>query len=484
MPPRLFQRGLVVLIGAALLGGGVGCQKEGSSTATPPPDAATNSEGPGPNTVELKVSWWGSPERDLRTTQAIRLFEAQNPGIKVSIEHYASTQGKGIVGTDYWPTLNKHAADGQLPDVMQHDYAYIEEWTARGLLQPLDAFVQDGGIDLSDVTAAVVDGGKVNGKVMAVSLGINTQSIVLDTNAFAAAGVALPGDDWTWNDLERIALAIHTKLGIWGFGAGLHNYTPGWKAVYLSKGQWVFSPDGKALGYMDDRPWVEHWEMILRLQAAGALPRRQEEPMTSNVEALPLAFGKAAMEFVHSNQLVSLWTAAGTARTLKALPLPRVAGGRSPVYLKPSQYFSMTRDCKHPREAAKLIDFFTNNVEANLILGGERGVPIAGKVVAALTPKLSKQALETFNLIERAKAYATALPPNDPVGWTKVLTEVFNPKVVESVMNLVWTPEMAMKVFRTEANELLAGRSLPDGGGVVPQTPDAGGDIAADRTSN
>ena len=26
----------------------------------------------------------------------------------------------------------KHAADGTLPDIMQHDYAYIEEWTTKG----------------------------------------------------------------------------------------------------------------------------------------------------------------------------------------------------------------------------------------------------------------------------------------------------------------------------------------------------------------
>jgi len=137
---------------------------------------------------------------------------------------------------------------------MQHDYAYIEEWTKRGLLRPLDDEIAAGTLNLSDVLPALVDGGKVGGKVMGIPLGINTQSIVLDTNAFAAAGVALPTDEWTWADFEKIAMDIHTKTGKWGFGTGLHGYTPGWKAVTLSTGTVYYgklSADGNTL-LLDD----------------------------------------------------------------------------------------------------------------------------------------------------------------------------------------------------------------------------------------
>jgi multiple sugar transport system substrate-binding protein len=423
-----------------------------------------------PAGVQLKVAWWGSPDRHLRTQQVIAMFEATHPGIKVAVEHYDNTQGKGIVGTDYWPTLNAHAADHTLPDVMQQDYAYIEEWTKRGLLRSLDDMIANGTVNLADVLPALVDSGRVTGQVMGISLGTNTQSIVLDTNAFADAKIPIPADDWTWTDFERIALEIKAKLGIFGFGPALHGYTAGWKAVYLSEGQWVFSADGKSLGYSDDLPWIQHWQMILRLKAAGALPRLDQEPGTSNIEAVPLAVGKSAMEFAHSNQLVALWTAAGSARTLKTLPVPRMPGGKSPVYLKPSQYFSVTSNTTHPREAAQLIDFFTNNIDANMILAGERGVPISSKVLGALKPKLSKQAAESFNLIERAGAYATKLPPNDPPEWTTILTKIFTPEVENAVMNGTRTPEEAVALFRVQASDVLAGRGLPDGG-----TPGDGG---------
>src|SRR5206468_3813350 len=110
-------------------------------------------------------------------------------------------------------------------------------------------------------------------------------------------------------------------------------------------------------------------------------------------------------------------------------------------------YFSVTATSKHAKEAAEFISFFTNDLDANIVLNGERGVPIATKVATGLKPKLSKMAAESFDLIDRANKYATKLPPNDPPAWTTILTQILTPKVEIPVMNLVWTPEMAVANF-------------------------------------
>jgi multiple sugar transport system substrate-binding protein len=339
---------------------------------------------------------------------------------------------------------------------MQHDYAYIEEWTNRGLLRPLDDLVANGSLDLSDVPPGLVDGGRVGGKLVGVSLGINTQTVVIDTDVFAAAGVPIPSDSWTWQDFKQIANKLHEKTGIWGAGGSFHGYTPGWKAVTLSTGQWVFSADGKALGYTDDRPWIHHWNILLSLVDEGSAPPLALEPKGSNVEALLTVTKKSAMEHLHSNQLVAMWTAAGASRHFKLLPLPRVEGGISPVYMKPSQYFSVTSTSSHPVEAAAFIDFVTNSIPANQVLGGERGVPIANKVLAALKPTLSAMAAESFNLIERANVYATKLPPNDPPAWTNILTTIFTPQVERPIMGELITPKDGVQLFRDQASAALA----------------------------
>src|SRR5205814_2474109 len=191
-----------------------------------------------------------------------------------------------------------------------------------------------------------------------------------------------------------------------------------WKSIYLSLGQWVFSPDGKSLGYTDDQPWIDHFNMLLRLKKAGALPGIMDEPMMGNVESLLMVTKKSGMEHIFSNQLVGMAAAATTAnmnmpRKFKLLPLPKVKTGKSPIYMKPSQYFAVTATSQHPKEAAQVIDFFTNDVDANKILKGERGVPINTKVLAALKADLDPTSADSFDLIQRGGAYATKLPPND-----------------------------------------------------------------------
>jgi multiple sugar transport system substrate-binding protein len=475
----LFTRSLT-LAAALVLAAPAGCDDESKpgpvDAPVQPKDGGTDSGG-GENIIQLKLAWWGGTTRAERTNQVAKMFEAQNPNIKISTEFYMTTQGTGTPGKDYWPTMNKYAMDGTLPDIMQQDYAYIDEWTGRQLLRPLDDYLSDGSLKLSDVPAAFIDGGKVKGKVMAISLGTNTQAMVVDVEVLAKHNITVPNDDWTWEDFERIAMEVKTKEGIFGAGSGLWGYTPGWKAVYLSLGQWVFSADGKALGYTDDQPWIDHYDMLLRLKRAGALPTLAQEPMGSNVESLLMVTKKSAMEHVFSNQVVGLWTAAnqannGVARNFKVLPLPKVKDRRSPVYMKPSQYFSITASSKHPKEAAKFIEFFTNNIDANKILDGERGVPVNTKVLTALKASSDKITGDSFDLITRAMSYATALPPNDPPTWTNLLNMLLTPTSKE-IMDEKVTAEAGVAHFRKHASAFLNGMPLPDAG-IPPSPSDAG----------
>jgi len=157
--------------------------------------------------IELQMTWWGSQNRHDRTIKVIEMYEADHPNIDIVYE-FANF-------TDYWTKLNTQAAGGQLACLMQHDYAYLAEWANRGLLLPLDSYYEDGTIDVSNVAQGLLDGGKVSDHYYGISLGTNSQSIILDVDAFAKAGLDLPAADWTWKDFEDISIAMHEKLGIW-----------------------------------------------------------------------------------------------------------------------------------------------------------------------------------------------------------------------------------------------------------------------------
>jgi multiple sugar transport system substrate-binding protein len=138
------------------------------------------------------------------------------------------------------------------------------------------------------------------------------------------------------------------------------------------------------------------------------------------------------------------------------VPLPRQEGGHTAQYIKPSMFWSITRDAKHPEEAAMFIDFFTNSVAANEILLAERGVPVSSVVKESLKPFLEPAAIESFDFLSIVEADSIPVPPPDPVGWADVRNNVYYPEFVDPVLYGLITPEEGAATFRELANEVLA----------------------------
>ena len=260
-------------------------------------------------------------------------------------------------------------------------------------------------------------GGKIDGKLYGVNLGNNSQAFVIDVDAFKKAGIDLPPADWTWDDFEKICLELHEKLGIWGMGGGVADQQL-WKSVYLGYGQWVYAKDGKSLGYTDDQYLINHMKMLRRLIDAGAYPPRDvelSEYFNAGPEGSAIVKGKAAMVHFWSNQLTAIWSAAGQDRNFTMAHVPRPKDGCcSGNYIKPSMFFAITSQAKHPKEAAMFIDFFINSLDANKILMAERGVPVSSVIRKELKEMLDRPQREAFDFLERVQAYCSPLPPSDP----------------------------------------------------------------------
>ena len=404
--------------------------------------------------VELKIAWWGSQVRHEATIKVIEMYQKLNPNVSITYE-FAGFD-------DFWTKMTTMAAGGQLPDIMQQDYSRITEWQSRNLLEPLDSYMASKAIDLSDVAKPILDSGRINGKLYAVSLGSNSYSMMLDVDAFKKAGIPLPAQDWTWDDFEKIALQLHEKLGIYGIGGGFEVDELAWKSVYLADGQNLYTPDGKALAYKDDSLLVDNLKMLLRLIKAGAAPTYQEYlatfgGTTGNIQMDAIVTGKAVIEAVWSNQVVAVATASGPGRNFAVVHLPRLKhGGEAGNFLKPSQFFSVTSQSKNKVEAAKFIDFFTNNIDANLILNAERGVPVAAKVRNALKQTVSPINKTVFEYLDRVAKDAAPTPPPEPARHAEIRANVYVPLIREQVFYGVLTPEEAAKRLRVQAMEILS----------------------------
>jgi multiple sugar transport system substrate-binding protein len=121
--------------------------------------------------------------------------------------------------------------------------------------------------------------------------------------------------------------------------------------------------------------------------------------------------------------------------------------------MKNSQYFSVTANTKVAEEAAKFISYFTNDIEANKILLGERGVPFASKVRTELQAAVSEAQKATFVYVDEVEKLNAQVDPIYPPNyggiydvWKLVTDEIMYEKV---------TPEDGAKKFRTQADEIL-----------------------------
>jgi len=399
---------------------------------------------------QMRVVWWGSQARHDRTIAVVEMYEAAHPEVDIVYE-FANFN-------DYWTLMNTQAAGGELACVINQDYAYLAEWARNGLLQPLDPFVESGAIDLSAVEDVFIAGGRVDDQLYGVSLGTNSQSIIIDVDAFEAAGVELPPLDWTWDDFEAIALQLHESLGVWAYGAPTLGDDQIWTAMMVSLGLTPFNEDGNPLGFSDDQPIIDHFSRLLRLQEAGAIMTPEEASQyATGPENSPIVAGAAAMQYQWSNQVVAIFSAAGEDRHFRLWPMPRPANAvGSANYLKPSMFFSISATCDMPDVAADFINFFTNSTEANDILAAERGVPISSVVREHLAANLDAVGTETFTFLETVAETASPIFPPNPPGYNDIRNNVWTPLFHDPVLYGQISVEEGVALFRSEAEAILS----------------------------
>ena len=354
--------------------------------------------------VRLRCFWWGNPDRDRRTKAMLDAY-SKKTGTQISAE----SLGWG----DYWTKLGTQTAGGNAPDLIQMDYRYLFEYALRGTLLPLDAL-----LPLPDFSAQERDGGKVEGKLYGVNLGSNSKALVYDTGMLEKVGVKAIDLNWTWDDFARIVGEI-SKVNpgkYWGAGDN-SKQEPGFEQWLNQQGKSLYSAQGKVAFTRDDAAgWFDLWD---KLRKAGAVsPAEVSAAVNSKIEDYELTRGLAAMNFIHSNQVVAFQ--ALNKNKLAIGPFPRGKSGSSGHYIKPSQMMSVSARCKAPEEAARVIQAMVTDPESVKILGIERGVPCSVAARAVLAPELDALGKMQLDYVAAMTKVAVPLPPPPPKGAGEV----------------------------------------------------------------
>ncbi|HML20329.1 MAG TPA: extracellular solute-binding protein [Aggregatilinea sp.] len=357
--------------------------------------------------AELRFSWWGNDDRAERTMKVIDLFEAAYPDITVVGE---PNGGAG----DHFQILDTQLAANDAPDIIQFggnwpDYTqYLEPLNdylgAQLLIDTPETFDQ----------AALVPATDADGNLYAISLGTNTLVLAYNKTMIEAAGVDLPADNLSWDEL--IAYGEELKAGLpEGVAPFVDNSTN--QANYLS---YFYTQQGTPIWTLDDggtsyatlesaQKWLQMWA---DMRDAGLIPDADTTYTYTEDGPDSSAFvaGKAAINLIWSNQAAAYQAAMTDELGMTTLP----TGGEPAYAIQMSQYLAVNQNSENKEAAALFINFFVTSPEAGAILETNRGVPSSPVVRQAIAEQATPLDAAIYHIYDAVSDRTVPQGPNLP----------------------------------------------------------------------
>lgn len=449
------KKKLALLMVAAMAAGLTACgNSSGGSTATTAsaqPESkkeAESQETTAAESKELTMAWWGNQVRNERTQAILDLYSQQNPGV--------TFDGQFSEWADYWNKLATAAAGHSLPDIVQMDYKYLKQYVSNDLLVDLTPYIEDGTIDVSDCNEGVLNSAKVGDGIYGICNGINAPALIYNKTVTDEAGVTIK-DNMTFDEFKDVCRQVYEKTGYKTNVVYTQNEI---FCEYLLRADDVIMFDeGKMGGTADD--YVSYFKIYEDGIKEGWMldPSVFAERTIGTVEQDPIVYGSSPdtrswCMFQYTNQLTAVRKAApeGTEIGITTWPSP---DAKKSDYLKPSQFFVITKDSANPDEAAKVINFITNSVDCNNILLGERGIPLSSAVAEAIAPNMdetSQEVIKFINDVVSPNSSQINPPAPDTIGQ---VNDVLN-KLEEKVCYGQLSAEDAGAQFFEQANAIVA----------------------------
>ena len=182
-------------------------------------------------------SYWNTPNGNCYQIldDAIAMFQQSHPGVKVE---YVS----GIPAGSYSEWLTEQILKGKEPDlyfVLPEDFDLL---VSSGALAQLDERIAaDTEFDTSVYYEACLLSGQFKGSQYALPHESVPTIMFVNKTLLEANGIAMPDDDWTWEDFYNICEQI---TDVDSHQYGVHGYS--WLDAMHSNGASLFSEDGRS----------------------------------------------------------------------------------------------------------------------------------------------------------------------------------------------------------------------------------------------
>ena len=418
---------------------GCGSAAESAADSTEASSATTTADGK----TQLNILWWGSQTRHELTTQMLEKFQEENPDIEVVMD-YSDWDG-------YWTKLPAQVAGGQTPDVFQMDYAKLAQYVENGVMAPLDDYVADGSLDLSNVAQSVIDSGSIDGKLYAVSTGTNAPVMLYRKDILDDLGIEMPMNP-TMSEYTDISKKVYEATGL------RDTFVTSCSADNLrfrlrNYGMNLYNDDASALGFDDPKYIVDMWQLALDSQNEGWGLMIGEETATTAFDSMVM---DSWSRYQNSNELQAYRDATGKDISMVMIPNTDDATA-SATYLKPAMFWCVAADSDVKDAAVRFINYFTNDTSCYDIVGIERAVPISSEMreyVAPTLDEVGKQVVEFVDYVSQPNMASPLMNP-DPAKHSEIsdlLSQYSDQVRYGEITDLPTTAQQ----FMDEANAILA----------------------------
>lgn len=366
----------------------------------------------GADKAGICFAWWGGSDRNRLTMQAIEVFEGRHPEIQVTAQ-YQEYDG-------YHDKISVQLSTSDAPDIFQFNPENLGTVVERGQVVPLDSFVQEGILDISNIPESNLYDGKYNGQLYGIPMSIQTFCMLYNKYLFDLAGVEYPSDDWNWEDYEDTLNVLKTGLpeGIYP-SADLRSAEITTMLMIHQQGGSYLTKSGQ-FNFQEQirRPL----ELFQNYAERGLVPPIE----ISSVNSVDALFVNERVALIASYNAMAQTLQAnavdGHVYGLAAIP-ESTTGERLGSYVKGDMLFLINSNSPYQKEAVMLLNEFINNPEMIELLGVSRGLPPS---IEAQKQLEKSEGLETevFRLQKLAEASNDVPEPRYIKGWSDCVKAV------------------------------------------------------------
>jgi multiple sugar transport system substrate-binding protein len=393
-------------------------------------------------------------------------FERAHPGKSVELIPIEASEN------DYYAKLNlMQRSESTAPDVLYEDTFLINSDIEAGYLTPLDPYLAkwDQWAQYYDSAKESVRG--LDGKTYGVPMGTDTRALWYNKELFRQAGLPVPWQPKTWDDVLAAARTVKQELpGV--IPLNVYSGKPAGEASTMQGFEMLLYGTGDELYDEQTKKWVapspgfaDALQFVQTVYQEGLGPRLQQalDPNVGSVVASQwLPEGKLAID-LDGSWVPHTWTKDGDRpwpeweQVMGYAPMPTQNGqGEGATSMSGGWALSVGSKSSAPDLAWEFISLALNEQNSTDWITLASEIPVRRDVAAKPEYRQSNPSAKFFSGLTSVTNYRPALPP-----YAKISFEI--QVAMESVMSGHSTPEEAMGEYVDELRAIVGEESVVAG---------------------